>query len=114
MDMFNEFIEEKIRQLKSEAEKLEKSYRQDDAVFVKIKINVYDVCRTVFGVFKKVKPEEKFREEYLEKLDEFEKTWSASAEKAKEFGDAKKAAAEEAKLEALGEIRSKFIEIWEG
>lgn len=112
MNGFSEYIEKRIKELSEEEKRLEESYRQDDAVFVKIKSNVYDVCRTVFGVFEKIKPEASLYNEYIKKLDEFEKTWSDSAKKAKEFGDAKKAAAEEAKLSALAEIKAKYIEIW--
>ncbi|MBQ7873723.1 MAG: hypothetical protein IJ306_00980 [Oscillospiraceae bacterium] len=112
MDMFTGYLEERIAALKAEAAELEKNYRQDDAVFVKIRINVYDVCKTVFGVFKKMKSDESLCGEYLKKLDEFEKTWSASLEKAKEFGDSKKAAAEEAKLSALADVRGKFVEVF--
>lgn len=112
MDMFNDYIETKIKELSAESKKLEENYRQDDAVFVKIKNNVYEICKTVFGVFRKTKSEEAFYGEYMKKLDEFEKTWSDSAEKAKQFGDSKKAAAEEAKLSALADIKEKFTEFW--
>ena len=112
MDMFTDYLEAKIEKLKKEASELEKNYRQDDAVFVKIRINVYDVCKTVFGVFKKVKSEDSLCVEYIRKLDEFEKTWSDSLEKAKEFGDLKKIAAEEEKLSALADVRKKFAEIY--
>ena len=112
MDMFTDYLEAKIEKLKKEASELEKNYRQDDAVFVKIRINVYDVCKTVFGVFKKVKSEDSLCGEYIRKLDEFEKTWSDSLEKAKEFGDLKKIAAEEEKLFALADVRKKFAEIY--
>lgn len=111
MDMFTDYLERKITELKAKAEELEKNYRQDDAVFDRIRINVYDVCKTVYGVFEKVKPEESLYGEYVKKLDEFEKTWTESLEKAKKFGDAKKIAVEEAKLFALADIREKFTEI---
>ena len=110
MNQFNKYIETKIRELSENEKKLMENYRQDDAIFVKMKINVYDICKTIFGVFKKVKPEDRLNEEFMKKLDEFEKTWSESAEKASQFGDLKKVAAEEAKLEALADIKSKFIE----
>ena len=110
MDMFVDYLETKIAELKKEATELEKNYRQDDAVFVKIRINVYDVCKTVFGVFKKTKMQDDLYNEYINKLDEFERIWSSSAENAKKFGDSKKIAAEEAKLFVLAEIKKKFIE----
>ena len=110
MEQFCEYIETKIFELSEKEKNLAEAYRQDDAVFVKIENNVYDICKTVFGVFKNTKPKESFYEEYLKKLDEFEKAWSDSAEKAKQFSDLKKAAAEEAKLSALENIRKKFFE----
>lgn len=111
MNCFNEYIETKIRELSLKEKSFNENYQQDDAVFIKMKINVYDICKTIFGVFKKVKPEDRLNEEFMKKLDELEKTWSESAEKASQFGDLKKVAAEEAKLEALADIKSKFIEL---
>lgn len=108
--MFIEYLESEISENSLEAENLEKNYRHDDAVFVKIKSNVYDVCKTVFGVFKKTKPQDDLYNEYINKLDEFERIWSSSGENAKKFGDSKKIAAEEAKLFVLAEIKKKFIE----
>lgn len=110
MNQFSDYIESKINELSEKEKNFVEDYRKDDAVFIKIERNVYDVCKTVFGVFKKVKQEKSFYGEYLEKLGEFEKTWSDSAEKAKEFGDMKKSAAEETKLSALADIKEKFIE----
>ncbi len=110
MKKFEEYVKTRIDELSSEAKKLSENYRQDDAVFAKIKINVYDICKTVFKVFEKTKPADSFFEEYIKKLDEFQETWSSSAKKAESFGDSKKAAVEEAKLFALAEIKEKFIE----
>jgi len=112
MNGFTEFCEAKILELSEEAKNFEENYRQDDAIFVKIKINVYDVCKTVFGVFMKTKPQESFAEEYIRKLDEFREIWSASKEKAEKFGDSKKSAVEEAKLCVLAEIKEKFVVLW--
>ncbi len=112
MKEFENYAESKILELSEEVKNLEKNYRQDDAVFVKIKINVYDVCKTVFGVFLKTKLQESFAAEYLKKLDEFREIWSASKEKAEKFGDSKKSAVEEAKLCVLAEIREKFVALW--
>ena len=112
MENFINYLEENIENLEKEAKNLDENYRHDDAVFVKIKINVYDVCKTVFTVFKKVKPEALLYNEYIKKLEEFEKAWSDSAEKAKKFGDDKKIAAEEAKLSVLTNVKEKFIEAW--
>ena len=112
MNEFKEYIETKIMELAAESKNLDENYRQDDAVFVKIKANVYDVCKTVFSVFEKTKKESSLYNDYINKQYEFEKTWSDSADKAKEFGDAKKLVAEEAKLEALADIKAKFIELW--
>lgn len=111
MNCFNEYIETKIRELSLKEKSFNENHQQDDAVFIKMKINVYNICKTVFDVFKKVKSEDSLCVEFIGKLNEFEKTWSESYEKAKKFGDLKKIAAEEAKLEALAEIKTKFLEL---
>ena len=107
---FNEYIETKIKELSAETDNFEKSYRHDDAVFVKIKINVYDICKTVFEAFKKVTEKDNLYDRYINKLDEFKTAWSLSMEKAKEFGDMKKVAEEEAKLFVLDDVKRKFLE----
>lgn len=81
MDGFSEYIEKRIKELSEEEKRLEEGYRQDDAVFVKIKSNVYDVCRTVLGVFEKIKSEDTLYNEYIKKLDEFEKNLVRFCEK---------------------------------
>ena len=112
MNDFEDYVGSKIFELSEEAKKLEENYRQDEANFVKIRINIYEVCKTVFNVFLKTKQKEDFFEEYLKKLDEFKKIWSDSKEKAEKFGDLKKIAIEEEKLCSLAEIREKFTMLW--
>lgn len=112
MNGFEDYADSKILELSKEAKNLEENYRQDEANFVKIKINIYEVCKTVFNVFLKTKQKENFFEEYLKKLDEFKEIWSDSKERAEKFGNLKKAAIEEAKLSSLSEIREKFTVLW--
>ncbi len=110
MNGFINYLDEKIVALQKEAEFLSGNFQSDECVFVKIKCNVYEICKTVYFAFKKAKPAEQFYEEYKNKLAEFEESWKASKELGAKFGDAKKVATEDAKLIALLDIKQQFEE----
>ena len=88
---------------REQIKKLSSDGREDEAVFAKIKLNVYDIFKTVFNA---LGDEEKF----LGKLTEIPAAWQASLEKAEAHGDSEKAHIERIKLETVNEIREKFGE----
>lgn len=109
----NEWFEKQMAACGDEQKKLLFDDRADEANLMKVKANVYEICKTVFGVFKKVKPEDKLFEEYLKKLEEFKATWEASRKKADEHGDVQKSVIEHIKLEALADVKNRFMKLGE-
>lgn len=107
----NGWFEKQMAACGDEQKKLLFDDRADEANLMKVKANVFEICKTVFGVFKKVKPADKFAEEYLKKLEEFKTLWEASRKKADEHGDTEKSVVEHIKLEALVEVENKFREL---
>lgn len=89
--------------------------RTDEAVFERIKENVYDIFRKVLFAACKNSNEDAdaARCFFLQKLEQIASDWKVSYEKAKEHDDAVKAQIEEIKLCAAGEIRENFVMIWE-
>lgn len=89
--------------------------RADEAVFAKIQMNVYNIFLTVFsvGIKRAGNDDEKLRQFFLARLDQIPQSWQASLSAATEHGDTGKAHIERLKLNAAGEIRQIFSEIWE-
>lgn len=77
--------------------------RQDEAVFARIRYNVYDVCATVHGALQQAKGDA-FPAAYEAKLHELERTWSAAWDKAAHYADADRTFTEDVKLAALRDV----------
>ena len=108
MNDFIDYLTARIENGKEEIKKLEESGRQDDANFAKVRMNIYDVCKTVTGALASrpgagigaVKAQfERFRE-----------TWGSALEKAREHGDARNVVVGEMKMEALKDVMEHFPE----
>lgn len=111
MENYIDWLDSAVSKLKEEQKELENSSRADEANFAKVRINVLEICKTVFGVFKKVKTPEEFDAEYLKKLAELREAWEDSRRKADRHGDVKKSIVEGIKLETLAEAEKKFKEL---
>ena len=83
-NMFTEYIDKKIQDLKNEEMILEKEERKDEANFIKIKINICEICKILYYVSKKEANAQNVKEFYLQKIEKLSLEWKASKEKAKE------------------------------
>lgn len=100
MDRYIEFLDGVISRLQAEGMSLAASDRNDEAALVKVRANVYGICRTIVTVLD--------AEGYRKKLDNLRDTWSRALEMANAHGDVKQAVIEEIKLEALAEAAAQF------
>ena len=107
--MFTEYIDNKIVNLKNEEMELQNADRKDEANFAKIKINICEICKTLYNVSQKETSGQNAREFFLQKLDKLSSEWTSSMERAKEFGDTQKAVIEAIKLEVLNEVKNKYL-----
>ena len=89
----------------TEEARLNGEERKDEAVFAKIRGNVFDIFRTVYTAGVKAVGEEQAVDFLREKLDSIPKSWQAALEKAQAHGEADKVCIETVKLEAVREIR---------
>lgn len=108
MDLFTEFLEEQLEIYRRQEQELVANECKDDANFIKIKVNVCGICKTLYQVACKKEEDALIRSEYMRLLNKLVTEWKASYEKAKEYGDMKKIVAEEMKLEVIEEIKERF------
>ena len=104
------YFDQKIAACKADAEALALDDRQDEAVFAKVRLNIYDVFRTVFNVAANQVDMDGF---FLAKLDEIPRSWQTSMELAQQHGNTQKAHLEQIKLDTAAQIRSAFDSIRE-
>lgn len=108
------YFNKKIVACKAEANALELDDRRDEAVFVKVRLNIYDVFRTVFSAaINNTKTDEQLVSFFRTKMDQIPRSWHASLQLAQQHGDVAKAHIEEIKLDTVTEIRNVFESIWE-
>lgn len=104
---FLAYFERKTAECSAKHQQLRQDGREDEAVFEKIRLNVFDVFRTVFQAGNG--SEEFFRV----RLEQIPSGWSGAKAAAEAHGDSHKAHIEAVKLEAVQEIRLAFRRIWE-
>lgn len=113
MSRFLEYIDDAVEKLQQEEKNLASTDRKDESNLVKIQINVYGICKTVYQVFAKTKSGEELKVNYLQKLDSLAQGWREAYEKAQKYNAVDKSVIEEIKLQVLENIKQKFVEIWE-
>ena len=106
MSKFLESIKKAVEHLQNEEKALAVSDRKDEANIVKIKINIYNICSTVYQVFESRGND--CSKVYIAKLDDFTKNWETSLAKAREHEDVEQALIEEIKLETLEKIKKSY------
>lgn len=123
-DMLFEIIDKKIEDTNIAIVKLNEDDKKDEANLEKVKLNVYDIFRTMYGASEKkvYNPSnksseddklEEFKLTYLTFFDKIPNNWVISLEKAKVHDDFEKIHIEEIKLETMEYVRSAFLKIWE-
>lgn len=111
MKAYLDFLDHTAAQLQQEAQALQSSDRADEANFVKIRINVCGICKSVYEALQRVTPPEQFEQAYLAKLRQFETTWQTAYDKAKAHDDAEKLLIEQNKLKTLRKNKLQFLEL---
>lgn len=123
MEEFLRYIDQLVEEYKTQEHELLKTGCKDEANFAKIKINICDICKTLYNVsVKKVSAmrdsnmnddeyKKALRKDYMEFLTKIPENWEVSYAKAKQHEDATKIVIEETKLEVLQIIKKKFEEI---
>ena len=110
----NEFFDKRTEVCKAQEQALKEDARFDEAVFEKVKANVFEIFKTVLEAGVKTSKGDftKLEEFFRGKLEQIPENWRVSLRKAEENDDTAKAYMENIKLEVLGEIKATFDEIW--
>ena len=108
MTDFIEYLTKQIEAGKKDIDRLETDGRKDDADFVKVRTNIYDVCRTVTNAL--MERPGAGAEAVKTQLERFRTGWGAALDKAREHGEARNIVIEETKLEALNDVILHFSE----
>ncbi len=113
----NNWFEEKIAACGSREKELQADDRKDEAVFEKVKANIYDAMRTWLAVGVRIVGNgnaDAAKDFFIARVEQIPASWAAAYEKAKEHGDTARMQTEQVKLDVVREVRAKFDEIWEG
>ncbi len=113
MNKYTEYINQAVEQLQREEKMLAATDRKDESNLVKIRINVYGICKSIYQVFAQSKTGENLKSAYLEKVDSLAVGWQESKDKAQEFHAVDKVVIEDIKLQTLADIRLVFLKCWE-
>ena len=113
----NNWFEEKIAACGRRNAELQADDRTDEAIFEKVKANIYDAMRTWLTVAVRVigKGDEKaVKDFFIARVEQIPASWAAAYEKAKEHNDIARMQTEQVKLDVVREVRTEFDKIWEG
>ena len=113
----NNWFEEKIAACGRRNAELQADDRTDEAIFEKVKANIYDAMRTWLTVAVRVigKGDEKaVKDFFIARVEQIPASWAAAYEKAKEHNDIARMQTEQVKLNVVREVRAEFDKIWEG
>lgn len=113
MNKFIEYIDQAVEQLQREEKMLAATDRKDESNLVKIRINVYGICKSIYQVFAQSKTGDLLKCTYLDKLDSLAVGWQESKNKAQEFHAVDKMIIEDIKLQTLANVRLEFLKYWE-
>ena len=114
-EMMNAFFAERVDACNAREKELEADGRGDEAVFEKIRANVYDIFRTVLSAAGKAckGDTEAVRRFFGGRLAQIPADWGTALENAEAHGDTARAQIERIKLEAAEDIRAYFRQVWE-
>ena len=108
MKEYMNYLDEKISACRAEIAALQADGREDDAVFAKVRANIYDVFKTVSRVH--LNRPGGGADAVRAMLKKFQKEWGEALQLAETHGDTQKIAVEEAKLAVLADVTARFEE----
>ena len=111
MDKFIAYLDETVEKLEVEKEELYSSDREDEANFVKIKMNICEICKSVYQVVVKQVESDSLKDVYIQRMERISSGWIVAYEKAKEHQDVNRIMIEETKIEMLAQINGRFLEL---
>ena len=111
-NQINDYFEERIAACQAAAAALNADNRSDEAVFEKIRMNVYDIFRTVYTAGEKISAGDGSKQlDFLRRrLEEIPASWRNALEAARGHGNSEKAHIEQLKLDVVAEIQQRMAD----
>lgn len=109
------YFADRIAQHRKLVQELTSDDRADEAVFAKVKMNVYDIFNTIFSVAVKTsgQDDQKIVQFFLLRIQQIPQSWRTALTNAEQHGETEKAHIERIKLDVVAEIQKEFERIWE-
>ena len=109
------YFADRIVQCNKLAQELASDDRADEAVFAKVRMNVYDIFNTIFSVAVKTsgQDDQKVVQFFLTRIQQIPQSWHTALANAEQHGETEKAHIERIKLDVVAEIKKEFERIWE-
>ena len=109
------YFADRIAQHRKLVQELTSDDRADEAVFAKVKMNVYDIFNTIFSVAVKTsgQDDQKIVQFFLTRIQQIPQSWHTALANAEKHGETEKAHIERIKLNVVAEIQKEFERIWE-
>ena len=105
MESLHTFLTDRARACKENASALTADDRCDEAVFEKIRANVYEIFASVLTAAQRTADPASF---FRARLEDIPASWETALEKARSHGDEKRAHTETVKLDVVRAIREKL------
>lgn len=111
----NSWFAEQIELCRQREQTLLADDRADEAVFEKVRANVYDIFRTILDVAVKTGggDAEAVRRFFVCRAQTIPASWAAAHEKAAQHQDPVRVQMESIKLDAVETIKARFADVWE-
>lgn len=111
----NGYFEKQIAMCGQSNKELLADERTDEAIFEKVRANVYDIFRTILSVAVKTSngDPDAVRRFFVQKTEQIPSSWVSAYDKAKQHNDAVNMRIEQIKLYTVGEVKESFARIWE-
>ena len=116
IEKMNRYFAERIAGCEQRDRELSTDGRGDEAVFEKVRANIYDAMRTWLAVAVRIGSgnADAAKDFFIQRVEQIPAAWAAAYDKAKEHDDTVRMQTEQVKLDVVREVRAKFDEVWEG
>lgn len=110
----HQYFQAAKQECQSQIAALQADHRADEAVFMKIRLNVFEIFHSVFSVAENTEQEEasKLTAFFRMRLDNIPRSWETALEKAKQHENTEAIFIENIKLDTVTQIRVAFYQIW--
>lgn len=114
-ELTERYFADRIEEYRNRARELRADDREDEAVFARVQMNVYEIFQTVFSVAVKNAGQEDSRvvSFFLTRIRQIPENWRRALALEEQQGNPEKAHIEGLKLAVAREIQGEFERIWE-